>query len=157
VQQTELTQESITPGTDFSDGDVPASAVPFNPEAGRPEGTGPRGTPDGNDSEGAWTGAGESDQPIVIHAGVEPPVLIQRVQPEYPGVARQARIEGVVVLRAIISRTGDVEVKEVLKALHPILDREAIRAVNQWKYNPARVGNRPVSVWFTVTVSYKLR
>lgn len=84
-------------------------------------------------------------------------MLVHRVEPDYPKIMRLGHVEGIIVLSAVIDRNGDVEVKEVLKSVHPILDRESVRAVNQWKYRPAKLGERPISVWFTVTVSFKLR
>lgn len=154
-QTAEPSQDNLNPNTDPGTAETPMS-VPFDPANAGPGATGPRGVPDGCDGCESDSGDGIS-APMIIHEGVEMPVLVHRVQPQYPDIVRQARIQGLVILKAVISRNGDVEVREVLQSVNPILEREAIKAVNQWKYRPARFNNRPVSVWFTVTVSYKLR
>ena len=66
-------------------------------------------------------------------------------------------IQGIVILEAVITKTGTVEDVRVLRALHPILDQAAISAVKQWKYQPAMLNGRPVKVYFTVTVNFTLR
>lgn len=154
-QTAEPSQDNLNPNTDPGLAETPVS-IPFDPVNAGPDATGPRGVPDGTDGYGSDSSDGVG-APMIIHEGVELPVLVHRVQPDYPDVVRRARIEGLVVLRAVISRNGDVEVREVLQSVNPILEREAIKAVNQWKYRPARFNGRAVSVWFTVTVSFKLR
>lgn len=157
MQPKDLSQEQVNPDSDLTDGETPVARTPFDLGEGVPGGLGPKGSENGNSEIGAMGPGGDADQPIVIHTGVVAPVLTLRVQPEYPDIMRQAHVQGVVILNAVISKTGDVEVREVLKSVHPILDREAVRAVNQWKYKPATVNGNPVAVWFTVTVSYRLR
>jgi protein TonB len=61
--------------------------------------------------------------------------LILRVQPDYPSLARQVRVQGQVVLRAIISREGTIEKLQVLSG-HPMLVQAAVDAVRQWRYRP---------------------
>src|SRR3989442_947343 len=85
-----------------------------------------------------------------------PPELIFKKQPEYPEMARRARIEGRVILEAIINSNGDVENVKVLRSI-PLLDNAAITAVKQWKYKPALQHGRPVKVFFTVMVDFTLR
>lgn len=134
-----------------------SASTPFDLNVVEPGGTGPRGDPQGTADEGVTSDLPGNGVFTITHPGVQQPVLVHRVQPEYPETMRRAGIQGVVVLSAIITRTGDVEVKEVLRSLNAILDGAAIRAVSQWKYRPAMLNNRPVSVWFTVTVDYKIR
>lgn len=158
-QQTpEVTQENINPDADLDLEDSPNSA-PFDLADAGPIGTGPLGDPNGTGEDGPASGnSGDGiSVPMIVEGAVVSPVLIRRVQPQYPDIVRQAHIQGLVILKAVISRNGDVEVREVLQSVNPILEREAIKAVNQWKYRPARFNGRAVSVWFTVTVSYKLR
>jgi protein TonB len=81
--------------------------------------------------------------------------LIHRVQPEYPQLARQARIQGTVVLRAIISRDGKIENLQVLSG-HPLLAPAAIEAVRQWRYRPYLLNDQPVEVETRVTVNFTL-
>jgi protein TonB len=81
--------------------------------------------------------------------------LIHRVQPEYPPLARQARVQGTVVLRAVISREGRIENLQVLSG-HPLLLQAAIDAVRQWRYRPYYLNDQPVEVETQVTVTFTL-
>ena len=94
--------------------------------------------------------------PMRITAEVKQPKLVKKVEPPYPEVARRSRLEGVVVLEAVITKTGTVEEVKILRSLHPVLDQAALNAVKQWKYEPAVLNGRPVKVYFTVTVTFKL-
>jgi protein TonB len=81
--------------------------------------------------------------------------VIRRVQPAYPALARSARIQGVVVLQAVISRQGTIENLKVLEG-HPMLVRAAIDAVSQWRYRPYILNNEPVEVETQITVNFSL-
>jgi protein TonB len=81
--------------------------------------------------------------------------LIYRVQPIYPPLARAARIQGTVMLRAIISRTGTIENLQVMSG-HPMLVGAAIDAVRQWRYRPYILNGDPVEVETQVTVNFSL-
>ena len=81
--------------------------------------------------------------------------LIQRVQPLYPPLAKQAHIQGQVVLRAVISRNGMIENLQVLSG-HPMLVQGAIDAVKQWRYRPYFLNGEPVEVETQVTVNFVL-
>ncbi|HEX9110724.1 MAG TPA: energy transducer TonB [Terriglobales bacterium] len=81
--------------------------------------------------------------------------LIYRVQPIYPPLARQARIQGPVELRAIISRAGTIENLVVLRG-HPMLVPAAIDAVRQWRYRPYLLNGEPIEVEFEITVNFIL-
>ena len=81
--------------------------------------------------------------------------LIHRVQPEYPQLARQARIQGTVVLRAVISREGRIENLQVLSG-HPLLVPAALDAVRQWRYRPYSLNDQPVEVETQITVNFTL-
>lgn len=92
--------------------------------------------------------------------GVTTPELIAetKVQPEYPELARRARIEGKVFLQAVIRKDGTVGDIKVLREPPGSLGfaEKAQAAVSQWRYRPAMQNNRPVDVYFTVTVSFTL-
>jgi TonB family protein len=77
------------------------------------------------------------------------------VAPVYPLLARQARIQGIVTLKAVISKSGDVESLQLVSG-HPILAPSAIEAVKQWKYKPFLVDGEPVEVETTVQVNFTL-
>jgi len=81
--------------------------------------------------------------------------LIQKIQPEYPPIARAARIQGQVVLSAIISKTGEIQ-NLVLVSGHPMLVPAAIRAVQQFRYRPFLLNGEPVEVETTITVNFQL-
>jgi protein TonB len=81
--------------------------------------------------------------------------LIYRVQPQYPQLARQARVQGVVVLRAVISREGKIENLQLVTG-HPLLVQSAMEAVRQWRYRPYFLNNEPVEVETQVTVNFTL-
>ena len=81
--------------------------------------------------------------------------LISRVQPIYPPLARSARIQGPVLLRAIISRTGTIENLQAISG-HPMLIPAALDAVRQWRYRPYVLNGEPVEVETQVTVNFSL-
>jgi protein TonB len=81
--------------------------------------------------------------------------LIHKVQPEYPPLARQARIQGTVVLQAIISREGTIEKLQAVSG-HPMLVPAAMAAVRQWRYRPYLLNGVPVEVETQVTVNFLL-
>jgi protein TonB len=81
--------------------------------------------------------------------------LIHRVQPEYPPLARQARIQGEVVLHAVISRDGTIENLQVVSG-HPMLVQAAVSAVRQWRYRPYYLNGEPMEVETQVTVNFIL-
>jgi periplasmic protein TonB len=79
--------------------------------------------------------------------------LIHQVNPMYPPLARQARVQGVVVLEAVISTEGSIESLRVVRG-HPLLNQAALDAVKQWKYRPTMLNGDPVEVITTVTVTF---
>jgi len=81
--------------------------------------------------------------------------LIHRVQPDYPPLARQVRVQGLVVLRAMISREGTIEDLQVLSG-HPMLVKAAVEAVRQWRYRPYELNGEPVEVETEVKVNFVL-
>jgi len=102
------------------------------------------------------TGPGLSEEPLRVGGDVKAPQIINRVEPSYPEAARKARMEGVVILEAIITASGSVEEVKVLKSVNPLLDSAAQRAVQQWRYRPATLNGRAVRVYLTVTVTFNL-
>lgn len=98
----------------------------------------------------------EQQGPMRVGGEIQEPERIHYVAPEYPELARRARLEGVVVLQAIIDRQGNVKDAEVLRPLGLGLDEAAIQAVQQWKYSPTYYNGRPVEVILTVTVQFQL-
>lgn len=93
-------------------------------------------------------------QPVRVSQGVIKGLLINRVEPKYPIVARQARIEGVVVLTAIIGKDGSVQSLHVVSG-HPLLAQAAITAVRQWQYKPYILNGKPVEIETEITVMFR--
>jgi periplasmic protein TonB len=81
--------------------------------------------------------------------------LVRKVQPVYPALARSARIQGVVVLEATISKQGAIENLRLLSG-HPMLAPSAIDAVRQWRYKPYILNGQPVEVETQITVNFAL-
>jgi len=81
--------------------------------------------------------------------------LIYRVQPAYPWLARQARIQGTVQLSAIISKTGTIERLTVLRG-PAMLVTAAVEAVKQWRYRPYLLNGEPIEVETEITVNFVL-
>ena len=81
--------------------------------------------------------------------------LVYNVLPAYPPLARSARVQGTVVLQAIISRQGAIENLRMLSG-HPMLVRSAIDAVRQWRYRPYILNGEPVEVETQITVTFSL-
>jgi len=94
-------------------------------------------------------------QRVRVSQGVSQGLLVRRVQPNYPPLARQARIQGTVVLRAMISKDGSIE-NLTLVSGHPMLAPAAIDAVKQWKYKPYLLNGEPVEVDTEVLVNFTL-
>lgn len=82
-------------------------------------------------------------------------LLINKVVPEYPVIAREARIEGTVILQATISKAGTIENLRVVSG-PMMLQRAAIAAVSQWRYRPYLLSGEPVEVETTVDVRFTL-
>jgi periplasmic protein TonB len=94
-------------------------------------------------------------QRVRVSQGVTKGMLIYRIEPTYPPVARLARIQGVVVLTAIISKDGTIQNLQLVSG-HPMLAPAAIEAVKQWRYKPFLLNGQPVEVETTVTVTFQL-
>jgi TonB family protein len=94
-------------------------------------------------------------EPIRLHAGMQAPRKIVNVPPRYPAPAQLARIEGVVVLDAVIDATGRVTDVQVTRSIQG-LDQAAIDAVRQWRFTPTLLNGERVSILLTVTVRFTL-
>ena len=94
--------------------------------------------------------------PIRPHSGMQQPAKIFDVAPVYPAVARAARVEGVVILEAVIDASGKVASAHVLRSI-ALLDQAALDAVRQWQFTPTLLNGQPVPVVLTVTVNFTLR
>jgi len=90
-----------------------------------------------------------------ISGGVAQGLLVQRTPVEYPAVAKAARVQGTVVLQAIIDKEGHIKDLHVVSGM-PLLQQAAIDAVQQWVYRPYIFNGKPVEVHTTVNVVFTL-
>ncbi len=81
--------------------------------------------------------------------------LIHQVQPIYPPLAKTARIQGPVVIEAVISKAGVIENLHVISG-PPLLVKAALEAVSEWRYRPYILNNEPVEVETRITVNFTL-
>ncbi|MCP4661060.1 MAG: TonB family protein [bacterium] len=95
--------------------------------------------------------------PMQVSGDVMPPQKILYPPPRYTEEARQARIQGVVILQTIIDTVGNVTDVEVIKGLPLGLSESAIEAVSEWKFRPATLEGMPVAVFFHLTVSFRVQ
>jgi protein TonB len=130
-----------------------------------PAGTGVMGGLGGGDILGGLGGGSSAGAPpppppkaparIKLGGQVQAAKIVAQPQPLYPALARQARIQGNVVLHAIIDKDGRVGQLEVVSG-HPLLVQAALDAVKQWRYQPTQLNGDPVEVDTTITVSFVL-
>ncbi len=94
-------------------------------------------------------------QRVRVSQGVSQGLLIHQVKPNYPPLARQARIQGSVVLQAVIAKDGTIQNLRLVGG-HPMLAPSAIEAVKQWRYKPYFLNGEPVEVETQITVNFTL-
>lgn len=92
---------------------------------------------------------------VRVSSGVAEGLLIRQVRPQYPALARSARIQGTVILQAMIGKDGSIEKVRLLSG-HPLLVQAAVEAVRQWRYRPYLLNNEPVEVDTTIQVNFTL-
>jgi len=105
---------------------------------------------------GPEVAAAPDPEPIRIGGGVQQAKLIRQVVPSYPALARQAHVQGAVVLEAIINKEGTIDGLRVVSG-HPLLTSAAIDAVKQWMYRPTLLNGEPGVVVTTVTVNFSFQ
>lgn len=99
----------------------------------------------------------ESTVYSAVPPGGTQPVELDRAVPRYPAVARAAGVEGAVVVRGIVRRDGTIDDVEVIKDLPYGLGESARSAVRRWRFRPATYRGRPIDVYYTVTVNFRLQ
>jgi len=95
-------------------------------------------------------------QRVRISQGVTKGLLVHRVEPLYPTLARTARVQGEVVLSAIIDTNGQITNLQLVSG-HPMLVPAALAAVREWRYKPYLLNGQPVEVETTITVIFSLQ
>jgi protein TonB len=144
---------------------VPTGVMAETAREGAPTASGPivgveNGAPGGLESMGGG-GAPPPPPPAPVppmrmHQGMKAPYKIVDVPPVYPAVAQRARVEGVVILEAVIDAQGRVASVRVLRSI-ALLDQAAVDAVRQWRFTPALLNEQAVPIFMTVTVNFKLQ
>ena len=99
----------------------------------------------------------EPEGPIHVGGDVSKPVKVFDPQPQYTEIARKARIQGVVIVQAIIDKEGNVTNVKVLKGLPMGLSEEAVKAIKRWRFEPATLNGKPVDVYYNLTVNFRLQ
>ena len=94
-------------------------------------------------------------QRVRVSQGVTKGLCVHKVEPAYPPLARAARVQGDVVLNAIIDVNGQITNLQLVSG-HPMLVPSAIEAVKQWRYRPYLLNGTPVEVETTITVIFTL-
>jgi len=93
--------------------------------------------------------------PVRVSSGVAEGRLLAPIQPIYPAIAKAARIQGTVVIEAIISEQGLVKQAQVVSG-QPMLARAALEAVSRARYQPYKLNGQPVEVDTTININFVL-
>jgi len=93
--------------------------------------------------------------PVLIPESAAPVMLLYKVEPVYPRIAKAARVSGIVMLHATISKAGDITDLRVICGPQ-LLQDASIKAVQQWKYRPYIFHGEPVEVETTIRVTFTL-
>ena len=119
-------------------------------------GAGPGVGPGAGPDSGVGSGGTVIGQMYSIGGDVTNPTLLTRVDPEYPDAAREAKVEGTVVISAVIDVDGK---PKNLKVVHPLgfgLEEKALLAVAQWRFRPSTKSGKPVAVSVNISVKFVL-
>lgn len=87
----------------------------------------------------------------------EKPKLKQFIPPEYPEMARLSQMQGTVVVKILVGPDGSVMDAQILKGIHPLLDREALKAARKTKWIPGKQRNIPVKAWMALPYNFTLK
>lgn len=155
--------DNDTQGVSSDDGPI---GVPDGESGGAPDGSygGARNGAGGEGGNGSQGFGGDGSTPggpgtgdtLYLDNRIVPPVLIKKVVPPYPVVARAARLEATLRFEIVVDEFGDVSSMTAIKT-HPLFEQSALDAIRQWKYRPATLGGRPVKVYLLVSVEFRLR
>jgi TonB family protein len=169
----------IVPDSDPKDHpESPAVVVPFQPATAgvediagalkdvrvgelpsRGPGSGPGGGDDDGSRPGATRGPGVGDGPPGSGGGIEWPVPVLQVKPQYTTEAMRAKLQGMVTLEVVVQPDGTVGDAKVVRSLDPVfgLDQAAIAAVKAWRFKPGTRAGKPISMLVTIELTFTLR
>jgi TonB family protein len=99
-----------------------------------------------------------SDPPVYrIGAGISSPVVVNEVKPHYPEDVMQAGVQGTVELEGIVQIDGSIDSIRVVKGVDERLDREAVKALGQWRFKPGQKEGKDVRVAVAVEINFSVR
>ena len=102
------------------------------------------------------TDPGSGSAPLRVGGDVHAPLVIEKVDASYTEEARNARINGIVILEVVVGRDGLVKDASVIKPLPFGLNQAALDAVKQWKFKPGTLDGNPVDVIFNIVINFRL-
>lgn len=91
-----------------------------------------------------------------LEGDVTPPRILVKEMPGYPEPARSQGTQGAVVLQAVIDESGEVTDLVVIQGQPDGLSEAAVEAVRRWRFEPARLGGKPIAVYYNLTVNFRL-
>ena len=150
---------SAPPGGPASSGPGSGGGIGTGTGTGIGSGSGPGVGPGsgGGMGGGSGGGIGSGVGPYVVGGGVKPPTVIFQPLPLYTEDARKARIEGLVLIQAIIRKDGSVDSFRILRGLGYGLDESAINTIaTKWRFKPGTMNGTPVDVQANIEVSFRL-
>ena len=147
-----------TPTLPATSGDSSASTAPGAGPGNQPYGD-PNGDPNGIDiGQQASTDIGPgTDVVYVPGADVRAATVLQRVEPQFPRAAALIRLSGVVVIRCVIDKTGQIRDPEIVSSTFAAFNQPALDALRQWKFAPGSMRGKPVDTWFELTIRFSAR
>ena len=92
---------------------------------------------------------------VRVSQGVTQGMVINKIEPKYPKIALAARVTGIILLKAVISKEGEIRELQVVSG-HPLLVPAAIEAVKRWRYRPYLLNGEPVEVETNITVTFQI-
>lgn len=106
---------------------------------------------------GAFLAANRNPRiPEALPSGLEPPVVVRRVAPDFPPGAHHFGVEGVLIVNVIVRTDGTATAPYIRKTLPaPTLSYVALEAIRKWKFRPATKGGVPIEAPFDLALSYK--
>jgi TonB family protein len=102
------------------------------------------------------TSAAPPAGPVRVGGTIKPPRKIKDVPPVYPPAAQAARVQGVVIIEAVIGTSGRVSEAKVIRSVD-LLDQAALDAVRQWEFEPTLLNGEPIAIIMGVTVNFVLK
>jgi len=116
----------------------------------------PWGTTDGIGDGPPVTTTATAPKIYTVSGDVKPPVVLRRVTPLYPEVARRMRLNGFVILQCIIDQSGNIRDAQVVRSSFAAFEKPALDAVYQWQFAPGRLSGVPVDVQFDLKVTFEI-